>query len=158
MLHKKGIPESPSSHEEATGLAGPKKRVVLFARILVIIGLAAIAILSLVPGDIQIRTGLPKEIEHFGAYFAVAFILTASRSTTRFAVVSVVLLSLFACGMEVLQAFVPGRHGTVLDAVASVAGAAGGAITVHLMNRSKGFGRTGAQTPPAEPRGSSRIG
>jgi VanZ family protein len=126
-------------------LAGPESSVVSKPLILVIIGLAAITILSLVPGNFQIRTGLPKEIEHFGAYFAVAFVIVSARPSASFMIFSVVLLSLVAGGMEVLQEFVPERNGAFLDAVASAAGAAGGAAAAFLWSRKRRVGRSGAR-------------
>lgn len=106
-------------------------------RILVLISLVAVAILSLVPGDFQFRTGLPKELEHFGAYFAVAFLVAAGRATTIFAVSTALLLSGLACAMELLQEFVPGRNAGVFDAAASALGAVAGAGAAHFQTAAR---------------------
>jgi len=115
----------------ATGVIG-----LSLLRILSIVGIVLIAVLSLVPGDLQIRTGMPKTVEHFGAYLGVAFILVLGRSSITHAAAAAVLLCGFSFTMEVFQEFIPGRTGGLRDAAASSAGAFAGAIAAHLLNGS----------------------
>ncbi|HXW70647.1 MAG TPA: VanZ family protein [Methylocella sp.] len=85
-------------------------------------GVAAIIILSLVPGPDRPHTGLPGPAEHFLAYCltAMAFAVGARPMAQRLAFGAA--LSVLACSMEVLQHFVPGRHPSIKDAIASSAG------------------------------------
>ena len=110
-------------------------------RIFSIAGIVLIAILSLVPGDVQMRTGMPKTVEHFAAYLGVAFILVIGRSSILHAAAAAVLLSGFSFAMEVFQEFIPGRTGGLPDAAASSAGAFTGAIAAHLLNGSRAMHR-----------------
>lgn len=107
----------------------------VFFRVLSIIGLVLITMLSLIPGDLQIRTPLPKTVEHFGAYFGVALVLIIGRPSIPYAVSVALLLSGLAGFMEYLQELVPGRDAGVLDFVGSALGAGTGAALAHWMNR-----------------------
>jgi VanZ family protein len=120
----------------ATGVLG-----LSYLRILSIVGIVLIATLSLVPGDLQIRTGMPKTVEHFGAYLGVSFILVLGRSSIAYAVAAAVLLSGFSFLMEVFQEFIPGRTGELRDAAASSAGAFTGAIAANLLTGTRALHR-----------------
>jgi hypothetical protein len=104
-----------------------QKHSVTLLRLLSLIGLLSIVAFSMIPGGFQIRTGLPKEIEHFLAYFAVAAIIAAWRRSPRQAAVAVLALTFLAGAMEVVQEFIPGRNGSWRDIFASALGAIGGA-------------------------------
>ena len=110
-------------------------------RLFSIAGLGLILVFSLIPGDLQIRTPLPKTVEHFTAYFAVALVLAIGRVRTRHAVAVAVLLSGLAGLMEFFQDLVPGRDAHILDFLASGFGAAAGASAAHLLNQSGVGGR-----------------
>jgi VanZ family protein len=110
-------------------------------RILSILGVALIAILSLIPGDLQMRTGMPKTVEHFGAYFGVSLILVLGRSSIAHAVAAAILLSGFAFVLEVIQEFIPGRNGGLADAAASSAGAFAGAVAAHFLTSTRALHR-----------------
>lgn len=103
-------------------------------RSIVIAGFACIVILvvlSLLPARDMIRTGAPKGVEHFIAYFLSAAILSAGigRKTEMRVAVGLVLLSGL---MEGLQHFSPGRTPHLSDFVASSGGAAAGALAVAI--------------------------
>jgi VanZ family protein len=86
---------------------------------------ALLAVLSLIPGDAQVRTPAPKEIEHFVAYAGTAALFAAAYG--RRALVPVLAaLGAAAIGFEGLQTFIPGRGAHVSDAVASALGALAG--------------------------------
>lgn len=119
----------------------------LLFRVLSIVGLVLITVLSLIPGDLQIRTPLPKEVEHFGAYFAVALVLTIGRPSLPFAVGVAVLLTGFAGFMEFLQELVPDRNAGYSDFIASGVGAAAGATIAHVLNRNGVIGRLLSRMP-----------
>ena len=106
----------------------------LLFRLLSIVGLVLITVLSLVPGDLQIRTPLPKTVEHFGAYLGVALVLAIGQPSVRYAVAVALVLTGFAGVMEYLQELVPGRNAGYLDFVGSALGAGTGAALAHVMN------------------------
>lgn len=104
-------------------------------RLLSLLGLALIVVFSVIPGGFQIRTGLPKEIEHFLAYFAVAAVIGIWRRSALQAAIAVVILTLLAAAMEVVQEFIPGRNGSRRDILASACGAVAGAAAAMLADR-----------------------
>ena len=83
---------------------------------------------TLVPIELRPATGLPADIERFGAFLVggaawrIAF--------PRAAFVGCVLLVLCAAGLELMQTFVDGRHGSVLDFVWKGSGAAFGVMLI----------------------------
>jgi VanZ family protein len=99
-----------------------------------LLGLAAwtcvvlLAVLSLLPGDAQIRTGAPGIAEHVVAYGATAaFFTLAYPALGR---VPIVLgLVAYAGLLEIAQAYVPGRYATLYD----FTGGGGGVILGCLL-------------------------
>jgi VanZ family protein len=95
--------------------------------------LALIVVLSLVPQDERVATGLPGKIEHIIAYGVTALLL--GLSTTRKNGPALVALNLawIAGAIEILQLWSPGRHPRVSDAiVGAAAGALGAAVAAWL--------------------------
>jgi VanZ family protein len=97
------------------------------------VGVVMIALVSLIPGDVQVRTPLPHDLEHFAAYMAVAGVLAMGFASPLAALAVAVLLSLEAGAMEVLQAWVPGRHTSLNTALISAAGAILGVMVGGLL-------------------------
>ena len=86
---------------------------------------ALLAVLSLIPGDAQVRTPAPKEVEHFVAYAGTVALFAAAYG--RRALIPVLAGSWAAAvGFEALQTFIPGRGAHATDAAASAAGALAG--------------------------------
>jgi VanZ family protein len=85
----------------------------------------ALVWLSWIPRAWEIRTGLAGQIEHAVAYAGTALILSFApvRPGRLFAA-----LALLACVLEVGQIWVPGRTAQVIDALASIGGAALGVL------------------------------
>ncbi|MCK0195614.1 VanZ family protein [Ancylobacter sp. 6x-1] len=111
----------------------PFRRLFLFSGI---VCLVIIAVLSLLPAQEMARTGAPKQMEHFMAYFGTAIFWAAAffgmpRTMWRAAVFLVAL----AGAMEGLQAFSPGRTPQMLDFVFSGAGALLGTALVSVIGR-----------------------
>ena len=140
----------------------------LLFRVLSLVGLFLIIVLSLIPGDLQIRTPLPKTVEHFGAYFAVALVLTIGRASIAFTVAIAALLSGLAGFMEFLQELVPDRNAGYSDFIASALGAAAGALLAYVMNRNGVTekllsrmplvrGRRESSSNPADPHQTNRL-
>jgi VanZ family protein len=90
--------------------------------------LAAVVLLSLVPGTAQVRTSFPATWEHAAAYLilAGAFALAYRAPWQRFAIV--LLLSGSAGGLELVQMHHPSRIASVSDFVASAGGALLGTV------------------------------
>lgn len=92
------------------------------ARLLLIIGVIAIAVVSLVPSATLPRTGIGDKWAHFVAYGALA--ATAALGFSRAWSLIVVLVGLGAMGvvLEGAQSLVPGRVTEIADAVANLGG------------------------------------
>jgi VanZ family protein len=103
-------------------------RIVLGLHFLGWIAVLALVILSLVPGDLRPHTGYPNLVEHFIAYFGAAFLLTIGVITPRRSIGIVLLLTICAVAMEIIQNFVPGRDPAVTDALSGTFGAIAGAL------------------------------
>ena len=106
--------------------------------------LAAIAVDSLVPVAWQIRTGLHWLIEHFLAYFVVAFVLCFAWS--RPFIVAGALMAL-AGATEALQGLTADRIPDLPTAFCGAAGALTGALLADLCMGARRERWAGAQAP-----------
>ena len=96
--------------------------------------LTLIAFLSLIPREMEARTGLPGEVEHLIAYAGTAGLLRLSYpSWAGWRMVAALLV--YAVCLELLQGFVSGREPGLSGALASGAGAILGAIAAALIDR-----------------------
>ena len=97
---------------------------------------ALIAVLSLIPHEMEVRTGLHGLIEHMIAYAGTAGLFRLAYLSWAGWRIAVVLFMYAGC-LEVLQTFVPGRHPGLDGVLASGAGAVIGAALVGFrMHRS----------------------
>lgn len=82
--------------------------------------------LSLIPGNLQVRTALGGVWEHLFAYSGTATLFALSHPRRRFRII----LGLTALGatLELLQGVVPGREPAALTALANAIGAVLGAM------------------------------
>ena len=115
---------------------GVMRRVPAVRRTIVAVGLVSCALIvlaSLIPGDMQIRTGIPKLLEHFGVYLATAGLLAMgfARPNAR-GVIALGLLALAGL-CELAQNYIPGRSTTLADFGASGLGALLGVLVVYFM-------------------------
>jgi VanZ family protein len=92
---------------------------------------ALLAYLSLIPGDLQVRTGAPAPLEHTVAYFGTAVLLSLAYPT-KLGLIAAALVS-YGGVLELLQTLSPHRHAKLLDACASGAGALLGVLAVALI-------------------------
>jgi VanZ family protein len=79
-----------------------------------------ILILSIVPPDSRVVTGLPRPLEHL-AVFLLAGLAFVFGYPGRY-LSQCVALSLFAAVIELLQVWVPGRHARLSDFIVGFAG------------------------------------
>jgi hypothetical protein len=92
-----------------------------------------VALLALLPGDLEWRTSLPGEAEHALAFaFTGAAVSAANPNRVLWCGLGLVYL---AGALELLQTLVPGRGPSVLDASASGAGAVMGVIVAGTYPR-----------------------
>src|SRR5215469_5696018 len=92
-----------------------------------------LAVLSLVPAQDMVRTGMPGGVEHFVAYAGSASITVAGYG--RQAAVRIIgLFWIYAGVLEYLQHFSPGRHPSIADFAAS----GGGVSSEGLLRRYSG--------------------
>jgi len=94
-----------------------------------------LAILSLLPAEEMVRTGLPGRLEHFVAYAGSAAIAMAGYGETRGGVQIIGGFWVYAGILEYLQHFSPGRHPAIEDFVASALGALCGGLVIALLWR-----------------------
>jgi VanZ family protein len=93
-----------------------------------------LAVLSLLPAQDMVRTGIPGQIEHFVAYAASASIAIVGYRR-RGAVRIIGLFWMYAGVLEYLQHFSPGRHPSIADFAASGLGAIFGGLAVAVLLR-----------------------
>ena len=102
-------------------------------RLLGWIGILALGILSVVPGESRPHAFSPSQLEHVVAYFVTAAALALGYPSRRQFLVIVVMLTVYAGALEIAQLWVPGRLARVIDWAAGSAGAGTGASLVALL-------------------------
>ena len=97
--------------------------------------LVLLAILSLLPAQQMVRTGLPSRLEHFVAYAGSAAIAMAGYGASRGG--TQIIGGFWVCAgiLEYLQHFSPGRHPAIEDFAASALGALCGGLAISLFRR-----------------------
>jgi VanZ family protein len=90
------------------------------------------AFLSLLPSNLEVRTGAPGELEHLIAYFVAAMLFGLSYSPRRILVA--VTLVVIAGFLKALQVFSPGRTARFLDLGVSGAAAVFGIVTLSVVD------------------------
>src|SRR5471032_122548 len=95
---------------------------------------AAISVWTLSPLQYRPQTG-HVFLERFGAFFALGVAFTMGHPKRTLLALGVV--SLIAVGLEVLQTFVPTRHGAVLDALEKLSGGLTGVALAALLIAAK---------------------
>jgi VanZ family protein len=106
---------------------------VTLLRVLTWCCVVALAVLSLMPAEEMVRTGLPGQFEHLGAYAGSAAIAMAGYGASRGAVPIIGGFWLYAAILEWLQHFVPGRHPSIADFAASALGVLCGGLAAALL-------------------------
>ena len=104
-------------------------RVVTWCCVLVL------GVLSLLPAQDMVRTGLPGRVEHFIAYAGSAAIAMAGYGASRGTIQIIGGFWVYAGILEYLQHFSPGRHPALGDFTASALGALGGGFVIALVRR-----------------------
>lgn len=97
------------------------------ARVLFWLTLLGVAFVTLAPIEYRPATGLPAQVERFGAFLLVTGPLMIAYPRHRLAGVCALVIA--AGVLEILQDIVPGRHGRLHDFEAKAAGVLAGAIT-----------------------------
>lgn len=119
--------------------------VLLALRILTWGCVCLLALLSLLPAQEMVRTGIPGGLEHFLAYAGSASIATAAYGRKCGPMRVIGFLGAYAGLLEWLQHFSPGRHPAFADFAASAGGALCGGLTMMLvMSRSRKANRDNA--------------
>jgi VanZ family protein len=109
--------------------------VLIFFRILTWCCVVLLAVLSLLPAEEMMRTGLPGQLEHFVAYAGSAAIAVAGYGLSRSRMRIIGYFWVYAGILEYLQYFSPGRHPSIEDFAASALGALCGGLAVALILR-----------------------
>ena len=92
-----------------------------------------LAILSLLPAQQMVRTGLPGRLEHFVGYAGSAAIAMAGYGVSRGGIQIIGGFWVYAGILEYLQHFSPGRHPTIEDFAVSALGALCGGLAIALL-------------------------
>ena len=93
-----------------------------------------LAVLSLLPAQQMVRTGLPGRLEHFVAYAGSAAIAIGYGASRR-GVQTIGGFWVYAGILEYLQHFSPGRYPAIEDFAASALGALCGGLAITLLWR-----------------------
>jgi VanZ family protein len=93
-----------------------------------------LAVLSLLPAQEMVRTGLPGRLEHFVAYAGSAAIAMAGCGASR-GMQIIGGFWVYAGILQYLQHFSPGRHPAIEDFGASALGALCGGLAIALVWR-----------------------
>ena len=95
-----------------------------------------LAVLSLLPAQDMVRTGIPGQLEHLVAYAGSASIAIAGYGRRRGTALIIGLFWIYAGILEYLQHFSAGRHPSIVDFAASALGAFfGGVVGAFLVRR-----------------------
>jgi VanZ family protein len=94
-----------------------------------------LAVLSLLPTQAMVRTGLPGRLEHFVAYAGSAAVAMAGYGASRGSIQIIGSFWVYAGILEYLQHFSPGRHPSIGDFAASALGALCGGLVIAVLWR-----------------------
>jgi VanZ family protein len=94
-----------------------------------------LAVLSWLPGDEMVRTGIDTHIEHFTAYFGTMLVIALAYASEIGLPRPTLLLIAYAGILELGQNFSPGRHPAIVDFAASSLGAIVGSLAGLLACR-----------------------
>jgi len=94
--------------------------------------LLLLMVLSWLPGEVMIRTGINGRIEHFIAYMGTMLVIGAAYGLRLGLFRLLAMLIAYAAVLELGQIYVPGRHSSVFDFAASASGVIAGAIAFQL--------------------------
>ncbi len=103
-----------------------------------------LAVLSWLPADHMVRTGVDGRIEHFIAYMGTTLFIGAAYALRLGLLRIMAMLICYAGILELGQNFSPGRHSSVFDFAASSFGVIAGAIAfqlVYALSRDTPIGR-----------------
>jgi VanZ family protein len=90
-------------------------------------GICLVILLSVIPAEVQVRTGSSKGLEHAVAYLVLALVLGVGYRSFRWATTSIaILLTALSGALELIQFWCPGRTPSVADWFAGVFGAIAG--------------------------------
>jgi len=101
------------------------------ARVLALLGLMAIVVLSVVPGSLRPHTAFFPMAEHFVAYAGVAGALAVAAPQRQALPLIILALAILSGGLELAQAFIPGRSCDLFGFGGSSLGAVAGALAVR---------------------------
>jgi VanZ family protein len=99
------------------------------------LGIAAIGVLSTLPGDARphLGTDIPGQAEHFLAYFTTSCVLALGYRKREHVAPIVLGLMAYASVLEVAQLWIPGRMSRLIDFVASASGVLAGMGVIEFM-------------------------
>jgi len=107
----------------------------VIARVLLPVGVVAVGLLSLIPPDAVPAVNLWDKLAHFLAYAMLALCGGFAFSAHRTEIALGALLIGFGCILEIAQIYIPGRSGSIADAIANGLGVVAGMVIVQFLRR-----------------------
>ena len=105
----------------------------VIARVLLPVGVVAVGLLSLIPPDAVPVVNLWDKLEHLLAYAMLALCGGFAFSAHRTEITLGALLIGFGCILEIAQFYIPGRSGSIADAIANGLGVVAGMVIVQFL-------------------------
>jgi VanZ family protein len=103
-------------------------------RVVGAIGIVLVVLLSLIPAEVQLRTGSSKGYEHGAAYLLLAVVCCGGYHAKRSPLYTAALLTWLAGGLELAQFWSPGRTPSLADWFSGSFGALLG-IAIYVAQR-----------------------
>ena len=107
----------------------------VIARVLLPVGVVAVGLLSLIPPDAVPVVNLWDKLAHFLAYAMLALCGGFAFSAHRTEIALGALLIGCGCILEIAQIYIPGRSGSIADAIANGLGVVAGMVIVQFLRR-----------------------
>jgi hypothetical protein len=99
-------------------------------------GVCLVIVLSVIPGEIQIRMAASKGFEHASAYFVLGLVLSTAYGGSRSTASRITFLLIVLSGaLEIFQTWCPGRTPSVADWLYGAAGATIGVLVYMGLTR-----------------------
>jgi VanZ family protein len=109
-----------------------EKPLSVFLRAAFIGCIIVLAILSLLPATMMMRTELGGHAEHFVAYLGTAILMGLTFQKGPQLTVQCILLILYAAALEAGQLYSPGRHPSFQDLAFGAAGVVSGGLFLSM--------------------------
>jgi hypothetical protein len=106
---------------------------IVMLRVVGLFGIGLVIVLSVIPAEVQIRTGTSKGLEHAAAYFVLGLVLAKAYGAVKGSAACIAILLMGISGaLELVQAWCPGRTPSVSDWLGGILGTST-AVLLHIV-------------------------